>query len=110
MNETYAALLAMWQAENARDKGVRDAMRAIAEDETRHAGLAWSVAAWLGPRLGPEARGRVEVALRAALTKLAHESRRPPNAALLVAGLVPDATAAERLLAALETTVRSASS
>ncbi len=43
-----------------------EAMRVIAEDETRHAALAWAVAARAMPKLGAASRARVEAAREAA--------------------------------------------
>ena len=51
VRETYGALLATWQADAAGDRDVARAMRPIAEDETRHAALAWAVGRWAGARL-----------------------------------------------------------
>jgi hypothetical protein len=51
VRETYGAVLACHQAETAQDPVVRAAMGRVFEDETRHAQLAWQVAAWLEPRL-----------------------------------------------------------
>jgi hypothetical protein len=48
VRETYAALIASYQAENALDPGIRRIMRALADDETEHAELAHDVDAWLG--------------------------------------------------------------
>jgi hypothetical protein len=102
VNETYGAVLALWQATHARDKGVRRAMHAIAEDETRHAALAWAVAEWAAPALDPDARRRVDGALRAALATLGERSRREPDPALVSAGLLPEPDVAACLVAAVE--------
>ena len=37
VRETFGALIASWQAEHARDPGIKRLMRSIARDETRHA-------------------------------------------------------------------------
>jgi hypothetical protein len=92
VHETYAALLAMWQAEHARDADVRAAMRSIAEDETRHAALAWSVAEWIERELDVAARARVAAAFEAAMVTLRE-------------GILPDGAAARRLVVALGTTL-----
>jgi hypothetical protein len=60
VRETFAALMACWQAEHAEDRAIRSAFSRIARDETRHAALAWSVARWAEARL--DARGRSRVA------------------------------------------------
>ncbi len=46
VGETTAALVAHRAAEGCRDPGVRAALRAIADDEARHAALAWRIVAW----------------------------------------------------------------
>lgn len=105
VNETYAALLAMWQGENARDGRVREAMRAIAEDETRHASLACSVAQWIEPLLDDEARSRVDEALAHAVRELARSSSLPPSGDLVVARLAPTAEQQAALVRALVSTL-----
>ena len=73
VRETYGALLAHHQALAARDRQVRAVMAIIAEDETRHAQLAWQVAAWLEPRLPVAARAELQRARADALHQLARE-------------------------------------
>jgi hypothetical protein len=75
VRETFGALEATWQAKAARDPAVRAAMERIAQDETRHASLAWAVDAWAQSRLAPAARARVARARRGAVAKLAREAR-----------------------------------
>ncbi len=70
VRETYGALLATRQAEQARHPGVRAAMQRIARDETRHAALSWSVGRWLETRLDPGARENVARAKRGAAREL----------------------------------------
>jgi hypothetical protein len=53
VGETYAAAVALWQAERAGDPEVRAAMAGIARDEIAHAQLAWDVDAWAASRLSP---------------------------------------------------------
>ena len=101
VNETFAAVLAMWQADHAKDEAVRDAMRVIAEDEASHAALAWSVLAWTQPRLSPDAATRVDQALRTKLEMLVSASVEPAPTALVAAGILPDAPQAERLVTTL---------
>lgn len=68
--ETYAALIAHCQAQSARDLAARAAFAAIAEDETRHAELAWRIAAWLEPRLTAAERQQVNAARAEAFARL----------------------------------------
>jgi hypothetical protein len=70
VRETYAALVAYHQAEFAADPDVRAAMARIAVDETRHAALAWQVAAWAAGRLDEGANARVATARRSAVDEL----------------------------------------
>ena len=79
--ETFGALLAQWQATHAVDLGVRASLARLARDETRHAALAWTMAAWLEARLTPEARLRVrEARARARRELLARLSIAPARA------------------------------
>lgn len=48
-------------------------MASIASDETRHAELSWSIAAWLEPQLSPRERGQVHAARVDALRELERE-------------------------------------
>lgn len=68
--ETWAALLATWQAEHAADPHVRAAMQSIARGEARHAALAWDVAEWLEARLDPAEASRVREAKTDVLARL----------------------------------------
>jgi hypothetical protein len=98
VRETYGALVALWQARYAADPVVAAAMAPIADDETRHAELAWEVAAWAETKLSRAARVRVADARVRALSDLRAEAY-SPNAASLVreAGVPPPATAAHLL-------------
>lgn len=70
VHETYAAMLATWQAAHSTDPEVAHVMKRIATDETDHAALAWAVARCFEPRLSDGARARVEVAVDRALLAL----------------------------------------
>jgi hypothetical protein len=65
IGETIAALEANWAAEAATDPTVRDVLQSIAEDEGRHAALAFKFVAWAIER-EPELAARVERWLAAA--------------------------------------------
>ena len=67
--ETFGALVGHHQALHATDPVVRDVMRAIAEDETRHAEFSWALHEWLTPRFSDAALRRVDRARRAALQR-----------------------------------------
>jgi hypothetical protein len=74
VRESYGALLALRQAEQAEDPEIREAMIGIAEDEIAHAGLAWDVARWASERLAPLSAKRVARARAAALRDLEREA------------------------------------
>jgi hypothetical protein len=62
VRETFGALEGQWQSLHAADLELRRAYRRIAEDELRHAALAWSVARWIEPRLSRAGQERVRAA------------------------------------------------
>jgi bacterioferritin (cytochrome b1) len=70
VRETWGAIVAMWQAESARDRELRDVFRSISGDEARHASLAWAVDSWLSTRLDDAAKKRVVEARHAAVRHL----------------------------------------
>ena len=75
VGETFGALFAEWHACHAADAELREAMRAIAPDELRHATLGWDVAAWADSKLDAAARERVRSARQRALESLLRETR-----------------------------------
>lgn len=66
VHETFAALMAMHQAEHAEDDAVRTTMAAIASDEIQHGELAWAVHRWARTQLDAEAVAAIDDALREA--------------------------------------------
>jgi hypothetical protein len=68
--ETYGALLAAFQACRADDPRVRRTLRRIADDETRHADLAWRILAWGWQQLAAPDGRRVRRAFESALAAL----------------------------------------
>jgi hypothetical protein len=97
VRETFGALLATLQARLAKDADVREVMVGIATDETRHASLGWSVAAWALPRLDEAGRARVAAARAAAVAELLGEVQQEPAEELRVVGL-PSAAQARQLM------------
>ena len=97
VRETFGALLASWQARAAGDAEVRTMMASIAEDEARHADLAWALDAWTRSKLDRAARHRVLDARRAAVAELAREleTQLPPAELVAEVGL-PDADRARQ--------------
>ena len=98
VREAFGALVARWQATFAEDAEVRSVMARIAEEEARHAALAFAIDAWVKPRLDAAARARVEAARREATREVMAPRARDPrrDAGLRVLGL-PDAAEAEAL-------------
>jgi hypothetical protein len=62
IGETVAAIEALEASEHAEDPVIRDLLRRISLDETRHAELAWRFVAWALGTLAPEAPERARVA------------------------------------------------
>jgi len=99
VGETWAALVAFWQAAHATDPTVRATYAKIAEDELRHAELSIEVDAWAKTKLRPAAQKRVEAARTKALAKLAKGVRSRVPAALIEELGMPDAAAMQKLFA-----------
>jgi P-aminobenzoate N-oxygenase AurF len=99
VRETFGALVGHYQAATARDPEVAALMARIAEDETRHAALAQSIARWGTPRLTTAARERIAGARAEAIAMLLSEiaSNEPAPAVRALAG-VPDGATATALL------------
>jgi hypothetical protein len=111
IGETSAALEAAWAADAAEDAELRAVLSGIAEDELRHAALAFRFVAWAAQR---DARveellaRRVREARDAAAT-VAPASERSQHAAVLAAhGVLDPATRAEARRRALEEIVSGA--
>ncbi|MEZ4394929.1 MAG: ferritin-like domain-containing protein [Polyangiales bacterium] len=90
VRETFGALVAHYQRAHAEDPAVREAMDVIADDETGHAALAWSVAAWLDETLDADARAAVRAARDEAVRDLARElDAEVPEALVREGGMPP---------------------
>ena len=105
VRETYGALLAHWQSRTATDPRVREAMRRIARDETRHAALSWSIDAWARSRLSAGARARVEKARRGAVRELVAGALCVEGGDAMRAAGLPSARQGRALAEALEKTL-----
>ena len=101
VRETFGALVAMWQAERARDSDIAAAMKEIAIDETRHAALAWNVAAWADEQLDAKARKRVNTAKNKAIRDLEKEIAVEAHPDLVAQAGVPNRVEQRRLFDAL---------
>lgn len=79
VGETVSSLAARADAETAEDPAVRAVLSGIAEDEERHAELAWRTLSWALAKAGPEARASLAAAvdrLEASAREAAAESYR----------------------------------
>ncbi len=70
VHETWAALRAEVVSRRAQDPEVRSIYKKIAEDEARHAQLAWDLHRWLCDQLDSAERDQVEAARRRSLEAL----------------------------------------
>jgi hypothetical protein len=95
--ESFAALLANFQAATAADPEVRAHLISIAGDETRHAELAWEIDAWLRARLPPRERAHLAAVRADELARIAAELDAPPDAELQRAAGLPAPAAARAL-------------
>ena len=89
VRETFGALVARWQGLAAEDAAIRKSMAAIAEDETRHAELAWAIAEWAEPQLDETTRASITAARRAAAATLRDQSGTPIPRPLTTTAGVP---------------------
>ena len=101
VRETYGALYGEFQALAAQEPAVRETMREIAADETRHASLSWQIAAWAEAQLSMSERETIRAAQQEAIDALMVESQRPIPEALAEEAGVPRPAQAAELLAAL---------
>jgi hypothetical protein len=93
VRETYAAVVARYQAASATDSAVGRAMRIVAEDETRHAALSWDLAEWLESKLDVAACARVAEARAEAVKELARDAKQTVAHDVRTAVGLPDAAA-----------------
>ena len=106
VRETYGAVVAGWQARTAEDARVREELGRIAEDELRHAELAWAVDAWAAERLTPEACQRVRAARLEAFEEMEHLlARQEPDAMVVRRAGLPSRDAALQLIEGLRALV-----
>ncbi|MBL8969730.1 MAG: hypothetical protein JNK56_04070 [Myxococcales bacterium] len=99
MRETWSALLAAHQAQTAEDPVLRSLMAASADDERRHAELAWAIVAWARTLLAPADIAVVDAAMAAAAAAL-RPGAEPPEALRRPLGL-PSLARAEPMWRAL---------
>lgn len=73
VRETFGALVAAYQAQTAADKEICAAMTTIADDETRHAALAWRISAWAETQLSETECAQIAAAQSFAVAALRAE-------------------------------------
>jgi hypothetical protein len=105
VRETFGAVLAMRQAEEARSGDLRRAMKRIAREEAGHAELSWELARWLEGRLDAEARRRVREARDRAVNALARDAARPTEVGLAAEMGLPGAAQARAAIEALRSSL-----
>lgn len=94
VNETYAALVALHQAQAAADADVRASLAEIANDEVSHAQWSHDLDAWLQPQLTIAQQHAVAAAKATALTELACMAQAPTSEAQRRVGMPsPDVAA-----------------
>ncbi len=104
VGETVAAVVAAEQLARATDPAVRAALTRIADDEARHAELAWRTVAWALEIGGDDVREAVALAFRAAMTAAqepAGAEAPPAPSALEKHGRLDAATLANAIAAAM---------
>lgn len=105
VNETFGAAVATFQSRRAVERPFRSAMKRIAEDETRHAELAWAVARWLDAQLDPAARARVRRARERAAESLLRTASGPRDPELVEKLGLPTSIEARALATDLASTL-----
>jgi hypothetical protein len=105
VNETLGAAFALHQARRARERGFRATMRRVADDEVRHAELAWAVARWVEGQLSPAARDRVRRAKARAVERALRSACRPTHIAVVTQLGVPTPREARAIALALARTL-----
>jgi hypothetical protein len=101
VRETFGALTATYQATKAADPTIARLMTTLAEDETRHAELAWRIAEWAEPRLDEAERAQIRAARAQAVTELQRAITREPEPVLTSDAGVPNARDALALFTAV---------
>jgi hypothetical protein len=80
-------------------------MRRVADDEVRHAELAWAVARWVEGQLSPAARDRVRRAKARAVERALRSACRPTHIAVVTQLGVPTPREARAIALALARTL-----
>jgi hypothetical protein len=107
IGETLAAIIAAEQLARATDPAVRRALSAIAEDEARHAELAWRTVAWALDRGGEAVRDAIAAVFAEAMQHVPDVSQdtATPASILLSHGRLDPRATHEALVRALDEVV-----
>ena len=105
VRETYGALVGVHQSLQAEDAQIRNTMRGIAEDETRHASVSWQIAAWIEPLLSESERAIIHDKKMEAIATLRIEMGQHPSTELVEVAGMPTRDTALRMLEQLSSTV-----
>jgi hypothetical protein len=87
VREGFGALLLAYQANHAEDSEVRRTFQQIADDEMKHAELAWDVVDWVDQQLDAHDRDAMHHALRVAAREVGRDETRLPAEAQRALGL-----------------------
>lgn len=101
VRETYGALVAHTQAQQARDPLIRRAMIQIARDETRHAALSWELAGWARAHASVAERKQIQRAGAEAWERFAAELTAPVDGSVVRLAGMPGQAEARRMFAGL---------
>ena len=99
VNETFGAVMLAWQSRCASDPSLRRAFGVIARDETSHAALSWSIAAWAEKRLDSRANHRVRRARDRAVDALVRSAKMETTNTCAAAAGLPSPADRENLIA-----------
>jgi hypothetical protein len=102
VRETWSALVTWWQAKHCADPRAAKAFFEIAVDETRHAQLAWDVAAWIAPKLDEVSSARLRRARDVTVDAVSEEAFAEVDPALVLFAGLPSSDDALGLLTELD--------
>jgi hypothetical protein len=106
VRETLGAVIMGWQARHAQDPAVRDALSAIAREESSHAAWSWELDAWARTALAPQEVAAMDRARDRAIAALSDElGRSDPSVDLSVKGGMPSAAVVRAMISELSHTL-----
>ena len=102
VRETYAPLVAHWQALHSVSPEIRAVMSRIAEEESGHAALSWEVDSWMTPQLTPAQRAKKDQLQQDAIATLGQETKHRPSLAMVEVAGFPQTEQATQLFEGLQ--------